>query len=261
MVRPGVIVGSTVQAVADAGTSSTTCTPWSRSRRRCLFVHRVLLAGGFAMLVLLGVVTWIVARQTVTPGATRGATSRSASPTGTSPSGCRCAGEDELASLARSSTRWPRASRPDPALEELSAMQRRSSPTCRTSCAPRSPPSGWRARSSTSPATRFDPDAPARPSCCRPDRPVRVPAGRPAGDQPVRRRRRGPRRRAPRPARPGHVGRRAGRPARGAQGRAVSVGCPDGRCIGRLRPPPDRAHPAQPRWSTRSSTPRSGRSR
>ena len=104
----------------------------------------------------------------------------------------------------------------------------------------RRPASTTRARTST-PRWR------GRPSCCTRARPVRGPADRPARDQPVRRRGGGARRRG-RPTcaapSPGSSSRR--RTLAERRGSELVVQAPASPCDGRGRPPPGRAHPAQP---------------
>ena len=92
--------------------------------------------------------------------------------------------------------------------------------------------------------------------------PVRGAAHRPAGDQPVRRRRRRARLRAGRPRRAGRAG---GRPACASLAERhdseLVVNRPDERRDRRGRRPPGRADPAQPGRQRRSSTAPAGRSR
>ena len=126
MVVPGVIVGSTVQAAPDARYEIYYLYSLEPEQETLSFVHRVLLAGGFGMLALLGVVTWTMARQTVTP-VTRAATVAERLAEGHLSErmpGAR--GTDEMASLARSFNEMA-GSLQDQILrmEELSAMQRR----------------------------------------------------------------------------------------------------------------------------------------
>ncbi|MEU4363702.1 MtrAB system histidine kinase MtrB [Promicromonospora sp. NPDC023987] len=126
MVSPGVIVGSTVQAAPDARYEIYYLYSLEPEQETLSFVHRVLLAGGFGMLALLGVVTWTMARQTVTP-VTRAATVAERLAEGHLSErmpGAR--GTDEMASLARSFNEMA-GSLQDQILrmEELSAMQRR----------------------------------------------------------------------------------------------------------------------------------------
>ena len=126
VVSPGVIVGSTVQASPDARYEIYYLYSLEPEQETLSFVHRVLLAGGFGMLALLGVVTWTMARQTVTP-VTRAATVAERLAEGHLSErmpGAR--GTDEMASLARSFNEMA-GSLQDQILrmEELSAMQRR----------------------------------------------------------------------------------------------------------------------------------------
>jgi two-component system sensor histidine kinase MtrB len=126
VVRPGVIVGSTVQAAPDARYEIYYLYSLEPEQETLSFVHRVLLAGGFGMLALLGVVTWTMARQTVTP-VTRAATVAERLAEGhlsERMSGAR--GTDEMASLARSFNEMAESLQDQiRRMEELSAMQRR----------------------------------------------------------------------------------------------------------------------------------------
>ncbi|WP_229872645.1 MtrAB system histidine kinase MtrB [Promicromonospora soli] len=126
MVRPGVIVGSTVQAAPDAGYEIYYLYSLEPEQETLSFVHRVLLAGGFGMLALLGVVTWTMARQTVTP-VTRAATVAERLAEGHLSErmpGAR--GTDEMASLARSFNEMAESLQDQiRRMEELSTMQRR----------------------------------------------------------------------------------------------------------------------------------------
>ncbi|WP_423463230.1 MtrAB system histidine kinase MtrB [Promicromonospora sp. MS192] len=125
-VRPGVIVGSTVQASPDATFEIYYLYSMEPEQETLSFVHRVLLAGGFGMLALLGVVTWTMARQTVTP-VTRAATVAERLAEGHLSErmpGAR--GTDEMASLARSFNEMAESLQDQiRRMEELSAMQRR----------------------------------------------------------------------------------------------------------------------------------------
>lgn len=125
-VRPGVIVGSTVQASPDAAYEIYYLYSLDPEQETLSFVHRVLLAGGFGMLALLGVVTWTMARQTVTP-VTRAATVAERLAEGHLSErmpGAR--GADEMASLARSFNEMAESLQDQiRRMEELSAMQRR----------------------------------------------------------------------------------------------------------------------------------------
>ncbi|MFD2793190.1 MtrAB system histidine kinase MtrB [Promicromonospora vindobonensis] len=126
MVGPGVIVGSTVQASPDARYEIYYLYSLEPEQETLSFVHRVLLAGGFGMLALLGVVTWTMARQTVTP-VTRAATVAERLAEGHLSErmpGAR--GTDEMASLARSFNEMAESLQDQiRRMEELSAMQRR----------------------------------------------------------------------------------------------------------------------------------------
>lgn len=126
MVSPGVIVGSTVQAAPDARYEIYYLYSLEPEQETLSFVHRVLLAGGFGMLALLGVVTWTMARQTVTP-VTRAATVAERLAEGHLSErmpGAR--GTDEMASLARSFNEMAESLQDQiRRMEELSAMQRR----------------------------------------------------------------------------------------------------------------------------------------
>jgi two-component system sensor histidine kinase MtrB len=126
MVRPGVIVGSTVQAAPGARYEIYYLYSLEPEQETLSFVHRVLLAGGFGMLALLGVVTWTMARQTVTP-VTRAATVAERLAEGHLSErmpGAR--GTDEMASLARSFNEMAESLQDQiRRMEELSAMQRR----------------------------------------------------------------------------------------------------------------------------------------
>ncbi|GAA4724375.1 two-component system, OmpR family, sensor histidine kinase MtrB [Promicromonospora umidemergens] len=126
MVGPGVIVGSTVQASPDARYEIYYLYSLEPEQETLSFVHRVLLAGGFGMLALLGVVTWTMARQTVTP-VTRAATVAERLAEGHLSErmpGAR--GTDEMASLARSFNEMAESLQDQILrMEELSAMQRR----------------------------------------------------------------------------------------------------------------------------------------
>lgn len=126
LVRPGVIVGSTVQATPDAKYEIYYLYSLDPEQETLSFVHRVLLAGGFGMLALLGVVTWTMARQTVTP-VTRAATVAERLAEGHLSErmpGAR--GTDEMASLARSFNEMAESLQDQiRRMEELSAMQRR----------------------------------------------------------------------------------------------------------------------------------------
>jgi len=125
-VFPGVIVGSTVQATPDARYEIYYLYSLEPEQETLSFVHRVLLAGGFGMLALLGVVTWTMARQTVTP-VTRAATVAERLAEGHLSErmpGAR--GTDEMASLARSFNEMAESLQDQiRRMEELSAMQRR----------------------------------------------------------------------------------------------------------------------------------------
>lgn len=125
-VSPGVIVGSTVQASPDARYEIYYLYSLEPEQETLSFVHRVLLAGGFGMLALLGVVTWTMARQTVTP-VTRAATVAERLAEGHLSErmpGAR--GTDEMASLARSFNEMAESLQDQiRRMEELSAMQRR----------------------------------------------------------------------------------------------------------------------------------------
>ncbi|WP_460886020.1 MtrAB system histidine kinase MtrB [Promicromonospora xylanilytica] len=126
MVRPGVVVGSTVQASPEAPYEIYYLYSLEPEQETLSFVHRVLLAGGFGMLALLGVVTWTMARQTVTP-VTRAATVAERLAEGHLSErmpGAR--GTDEMASLARSFNEMAESLQDQILrMEELSAMQRR----------------------------------------------------------------------------------------------------------------------------------------
>lgn len=126
MASPGVIVGSTVQASPDARYEIYYLYSLEPEQETLSFVHRVLLAGGFGMLALLGVVTWTMARQTVTP-VTRAATVAERLAEGHLSErmpGAR--GTDEMASLARSFNEMAESLQDQiRRMEELSAMQRR----------------------------------------------------------------------------------------------------------------------------------------
>lgn len=126
LVGPGVIVGSTVQASPDAMYEIYYLYSLQPEQETLSFVHRVLLAGGFGMLALLGVVTWTMARQTVTP-VTRAATVAERLAEGHLSErmpGAR--GTDEMASLARSFNEMAESLQDQiRRMEELSAMQRR----------------------------------------------------------------------------------------------------------------------------------------
>jgi two-component system sensor histidine kinase MtrB len=126
IVGPGVIVGSTVQASPDARYEIYYLYTLQPEQETLSFVHRVLLAGGFGMLALLGVVTWTMARQTVTP-VTRAATVAERLAEGHLSErmpGAR--GTDEMASLARSFNEMAESLQDQiRRMEELSAMQRR----------------------------------------------------------------------------------------------------------------------------------------
>jgi two-component system sensor histidine kinase MtrB len=126
MVGPGVIVGSTVQTSPDARYEIYYLYSLEPEQETLSFVHRVLLAGGFGMLALLGVVTWTMARQTVTP-VTRAATVAERLAEGHLSErmpGAR--GTDEMASLARSFNEMAESLQDQiRRMEELSAMQRR----------------------------------------------------------------------------------------------------------------------------------------
>lgn len=126
VVRPGVIVGSTVQAAPDSRFEIYYLYSLEPEQETLSFVHRVLLAGGFGMLALLGVVTWTMARQTVTP-VTRAATVAERLAEGHLSErmpGAR--GADEMASLARSFNEMAESLQDQiRRMEELSAMQRR----------------------------------------------------------------------------------------------------------------------------------------
>lgn len=126
IVGPGVIVGSTVQASPDATYEIYYLYSLLPEQETLSFVHRVLLAGGFGMLALLGVVTWTMARQTVTP-VTRAATVAERLAEGHLSErmpGAR--GTDEMASLARSFNEMAESLQDQiRRMEELSAMQRR----------------------------------------------------------------------------------------------------------------------------------------
>jgi two-component system sensor histidine kinase MtrB len=126
MARPGVIVGSTVQAAPGARYEIYYLYSLEPEQETLSFVHRVLLAGGFGMLALLGVVTWTMARQTVTP-VTRAATVAERLAEGHLSErmpGAR--GTDEMASLARSFNEMAESLQDQiRRMEELSAMQRR----------------------------------------------------------------------------------------------------------------------------------------
>jgi two-component system sensor histidine kinase MtrB len=126
IVGPGVIVGSTVQASPDAKYEIYYLYSLQPEQETLSFVHRVLLAGGFGMLALLGVVTWTMARQTVTP-VTRAATVAERLAEGHLSErmpGAR--GTDEMASLARSFNEMAESLQDQiRRMEELSAMQRR----------------------------------------------------------------------------------------------------------------------------------------
>ncbi|WP_454859766.1 MtrAB system histidine kinase MtrB [Promicromonospora soli] len=126
VVSPGVIVGSTVQASPDAKYEIYYLYSLQPEQETLSFVHRVLLAGGFGMLALLGVVTWTMARQTVTP-VTRAATVAERLAEGHLSErmpGAR--GSDEMASLARSFNEMAESLQDQiRRMEELSAMQRR----------------------------------------------------------------------------------------------------------------------------------------
>ncbi|GAA2229525.1 hypothetical protein GCM10010413_27880 [Promicromonospora sukumoe] len=126
VVRPGVIVGSTVQAAPDSRFEIYYLYSLEPEQETLSFVHRVLLAGGFGMLALLGVVTWTMARQTVTP-VTRAATVAERLAEGHLSErmpGAR--GTDEMASLARSFNEMAESLQDQiRRMEELSAMQRR----------------------------------------------------------------------------------------------------------------------------------------
>ncbi|WP_275005369.1 MtrAB system histidine kinase MtrB [Promicromonospora iranensis] len=126
MDQPGVIVGSTVQASPDARYEIYYLYSLEPEQETLSFVHRVLLAGGFGMLALLGVVTWTMARQTVTP-VTRAATVAERLAEGHLSErmpGAR--GTDEMASLARSFNEMAESLQDQiRRMEELSAMQRR----------------------------------------------------------------------------------------------------------------------------------------
>lgn len=126
MASPGVIVGSTVQAAPGAKYEIYYLYSLEPEQETLSFVHRVLLAGGFGMLALLGVVTWTMARQTVTP-VTRAATVAERLAEGHLSErmpGAR--GTDEMASLARSFNEMAESLQDQiRRMEELSAMQRR----------------------------------------------------------------------------------------------------------------------------------------
>ncbi|MEV0953584.1 MtrAB system histidine kinase MtrB [Promicromonospora sp. NPDC050249] len=126
MASPGVIVGSTVQAAPGARYEIYYLYSLEPEQETLSFVHRVLLAGGFGMLALLGVVTWTMARQTVTP-VTRAATVAERLAEGHLSErmpGAR--GTDEMASLARSFNEMAESLQDQiRRMEELSAMQRR----------------------------------------------------------------------------------------------------------------------------------------
>ena len=263
MVRPGVIVGSTVQAAPGARYEIYYLYSLEPEQETLSFVHRVLLAGGFGMLALLGVVTWTMARQTVTPVTPRrdrGGAPRRGAPLRTDARRQGYRRDGEPRALVQRDGREPPG--PDPAhggaLRHAAPVRLRR--VARAAHPAHDHPDGERDH----PRVQA-PDGrgrrPLRRAAPRPDRPVRVAAGRPAGDQPVRRRRRGPRRRAPRPARRGHVGRGAGRAAREDQGRAGLGAAARRRRARQTSTPAGSSASCATSWSTRSSTPRSGRSR
>jgi two-component system sensor histidine kinase MtrB len=125
-VHPGVIVGSTIQAAPDSSYEIYYLYSLEPEQETLSFVHRVLLAGGFGMLALLGVVTWTMARQTVTP-VTRAATVAERLAEGhLSERMLGARGTDEMASLARSFNEMAESLQDQiRRMEELSAMQRR----------------------------------------------------------------------------------------------------------------------------------------
>lgn len=125
-VRPGIIVGSTVQASPDAGYEIYYLYSLDPEQETLSFVHRVLLAGGFGVLALLGVVTWTMARQTVTPVTRAASVAERLAEGHLSERMPGARGTDEMASLARSFNEMAESLQDQiRRMEELSAMQRR----------------------------------------------------------------------------------------------------------------------------------------
>jgi two-component system sensor histidine kinase MtrB len=126
VVGPGLIVGSTVQASPDAKYEIYYLYSLEPEQETLSFVHRVLLAGGFGMLALLGVVTWTMARQTVTPVTRAAMVAERLAEGHLSERMPGARGTDEMASLARSFNEMAESLQDQiRRMEELSAMQRR----------------------------------------------------------------------------------------------------------------------------------------
>ncbi|MFP3714427.1 MtrAB system histidine kinase MtrB [Puerhibacterium sp. TATVAM-FAB25] len=124
-VEPGVLVGSTVE-VPTVGTYGLYQLYSLQAEQETLrFVQRTLLAGGVAVLALLGVITWMVTRQAVTP-VRRAADVAARLADGHLEERMPGRGHDEMATLARSFNEMA-ASLQDQIrrMEELSAAQRR----------------------------------------------------------------------------------------------------------------------------------------
>ena len=125
-VRPGIIVGSAVQASPDARYEIYYLYSLEPEQETLSFVHRVLLAGGFGVLALLGVVTWTMARQTVTPVTRAAMVAERLAEGHLSERMPGARGTDEMASLARSFNEMAESLQDQiRRMEELSAMQRR----------------------------------------------------------------------------------------------------------------------------------------
>ena len=226
-------------------------------------ITRTFLVGGLALVFLVGAIAWVVTRQVVNP-VRRAAVVAERLSSGRLNERMRARGEDDLARLAKSfnemadSLQTPdppaRGPLPGPAAVRLRRLARAAHPADHH-------PDGRRPHPRLPRGLRPRGLALGR-AAARRARPVRGAAGRPARDQPVRRRRGGARRRAGRPARR----RRPGRASRAAAA---------GRALGQHRSRSRRRRPVRwPRstpagssgscatsWSTPSSTARAGRSR
>ena len=174
--------------------------PLAQEQDTLAIVERTLAAAGIALLLLVGGIAWIVTRQVVTPVRMAARTAERFS-AGRLEERMACSGQDDLAKLAGSFNQMASSlQRQISQLEDLSRIQRRF--VSDVSHELRTPLTTVRMAADVllrgthrlRPGDGTIGGAPAGPA-----RPVRGAAHRPARDQPLRRRCRGPRGRADRP--------------------------------------------------------------
>ncbi len=199
------MTGSQVTLPADGGIYTLYFLfPMTEQQDTLTLVGRALLTGGALLLVLVGGLTWLVTRQVVTPvRLARRVAERLAS--GRLEERMHVRGDDDIARLGTSFNQMAASLQKQiRQLEELSRVQRRF--VSDVSHELRTPLTTVRMAGDVlhDARDRFDPpDRAGRRAAAERARPFRDAAGRPARDQPVRRRRRGARPRGRQPRRPG----------------------------------------------------------